>query len=277
VLFTVFLIYPGVSANVLALFVCDTVYGTSYLLADVTVHCYDTRWWSYFPLMLVMIGLYPVGVPALVFYTLRKNKNKLHDPGTKIQLGFLYEAYNLDTWFWEVVDMAHKLTMTSLISFMPIDAQMPIGMFVVVIYLWSLLLKQPYLRKDDDLMHQFVQVELYLVVLAGYILTSLGTVTLDYTTDVVLSGVMIAMTIGLLLAFLLLAFFNIRRMIRARRRRMMHMKSRSLLSSSNSFRQDKQIRLTVQRRMFGVRKARSKQAIVEERVKEMTTFSKQWI
>jgi len=207
-----------------------------------------------------------------------KKRKMLDDPGLKIQLGFLYEAYNLQNWYWEVIDMAHKLTMTSLIAFLPISAQMPLGMFVVITYLWALQLTQPYLRRDDDMMHMFVQVELYLIVLAGYILTSLGTVTLDYTTDVVLSGVMITMTIGLLLAFLLLAFFNLRKIIRNRRRRRLRAQStRSKLSGSMSFTKDNQIRLTVTRHKYGLRKPRSQKAIVEERVKEMSGFSAQWI
>jgi hypothetical protein len=93
-------------------------------------------------------------------------------------------AYNLQQWYFEVVsagwtvlalmvpvvvqlDMGHKLVMTSLLAFLPIDTQMPIGMFVVMTYLWILLLMQPYLRRDDDMLHLFVQIELYLIVLAG--------------------------------------------------------------------------------------------------------------
>src|SRR5688500_15435075 len=37
--------------------------------------------------------------------------------------------------------------MTSLLAFFPVEAQMPLGMFVVTIYIWVILLARPYLRK----------------------------------------------------------------------------------------------------------------------------------
>ena len=56
------------------------------------------------------------------------------------------------------VDMAHKLTMTSLIKFMPVPMQMPSGMVVVVCYMFVILIGKPYLRKgaefDPHLRHE---------------------------------------------------------------------------------------------------------------------------
>lgn len=86
--------------------------------------------------------------------------------------------------------MVHKLTMTSLLKFLPVDLQMPGGMLVVIAYATVILLTSPYLRKDDDRLHQFAQAELYLIVLAGYTLYS-GTVGLDEKTDIILSGALV--------------------------------------------------------------------------------------
>lgn len=55
----------------------------------------------------------------------------------------------------------------------------------------------------DDRLHLFAQAELFLVVLAGYILFTLG--GLDATTDGLLSAVMITMTVALLCVFGLMA------------------------------------------------------------------------
>jgi uncharacterized membrane protein YciS (DUF1049 family) len=268
-----------VSSHVLRFFVCKNIDEDTYLIADFTIRCTDTKWLSWLTYVLVMVGIYPVGVPSFFFWVLSKNRLKLTEPTVKMQLGFLYEAFNLDAWYFEVVDMCHKLTMTSLLAFLPLDAQMPLGMFVVTTYLWIILLRQPYLRRDDDMLHLFVQVELYLIVLAGYILTSLGTIALDEKTDIILSTVLIMMSVGLLVAFLLMAIMNIRKMIRNRRRRKLK-KSRSKMSNMSNSMSDnekKAIRLTVQTNKFGPRKPRSKAAVIDERVREMTTMKTQWL
>jgi len=278
-LFTVFLMYPSVSSNVLRFFVCKNIDDSTYLIADFTIKCTDSKWFSYLTLVLIMVFIYPVGVPVFFFYMLSKNRKNLTEPTIKMQLGFLYEAFNLDAWFFEVLDMGHKLTMTSLLAFLPLDSQMPMGMFVVMTYTWIIILRQPYLRRDDDMLHLFAQVELYLIVLAGYILTSLGTVALDEKTDIILSTVMITMSIGLLVAFMLMAIMNVRKMIRNHRRKKMR-KTRSKMSNMSNSMSDndkKQIRLNVNTKQYGPRKPRSKAAIIDERVREMTTMKTQWL
>lgn len=39
-----FLVYPGLSARVLSVFVCKEVQGTYYLASDFSLQCYDERW-----------------------------------------------------------------------------------------------------------------------------------------------------------------------------------------------------------------------------------------
>jgi hypothetical protein len=49
-----------------------------------------------------------------------------------------------------MVDMANKLTLTSLLLFLPSSWQMAAGMFVVTCYIVSILYLTPYVRKGDD-------------------------------------------------------------------------------------------------------------------------------
>jgi hypothetical protein len=121
-------------------------------------------------------------------------------------------------WF-EMADMLHKLTLTSLLFFVSDELQMPFGMLVTTVYTILILYFRPYVRKGDDRLHLFVQIELFLVIQAGFILFTTAGTTLDYETDVLLSAVLITVTIALVLIFLLMAFKNIRKMLRQRERK----------------------------------------------------------
>jgi len=213
-LFTVFLLYPGVSSVIFSLFVCKEVDGVDYMVTDFTIRCHDDRWFKFLGPAVVMILIYPVGVPAFMFYLLRRYRKRLMSAAVRVQLGFLYEAYNLEMWYFELVDMAHKLIMTSLLAFMDVSFQMPAGMIVATIYLGIILLGRPYLRKGDDRLHLFAQTEIYLIVLAGFILFDSAAVGLDERTDILLSTVMIMLTVGVFLAFLIMAFMNVKKIVR---------------------------------------------------------------
>jgi len=92
-------------------------------------------------------------------------------------------------------------------------------MLVAAAYTIIILLGQPYLRKGDDRLHLFVQIELLLVVLAGYILVTTEAVGLPEATDLLLSIVMIIMTVGVMTLFAGMAVMNLRKIIRTQLRK----------------------------------------------------------
>ena len=44
-----------------------------------------------------------LGIPALFFFLLYFNRHRLDQPEVANKLGFLYQAYNLQIWWFEVV------------------------------------------------------------------------------------------------------------------------------------------------------------------------------
>jgi len=78
----------------------------------------------------------------------------------------------------------HKLILTSVIIFFPWEWQMRVAMIMISCHLCVILIMSPYLRKGDDALHQVVQVELMLVVLAGHVYTTLDA---DMFTDYLLT------------------------------------------------------------------------------------------
>ena len=47
-------------------------------------------------------------------------------------------------------DMAHKLFVTSVVAFLPVEAQMPVAMFFVTVYTCIIYIGNPYIRKGTS-------------------------------------------------------------------------------------------------------------------------------
>ena len=224
-LFTLFLIYPGVSSTVLRLFVCREVQVVndegitkvqSFLLADFSIQCYDSTWWSYAIVDMGFIMLYPIGIPLFFFGMVRNSRHQLNLPDVRVQLGFLYEAYSRDLWWFELVDMCNKLILTSLIAFFPVDLQLPFGMVFAVLYLMVLLVAKPYVRKGDDRLHLFAQLEIFVILLAGYVFQQFSEGELTYKADVAMSIVLIILVISFMLFFLFQLAMFVRKFLKRR-------------------------------------------------------------
>jgi hypothetical protein len=155
-LFTLFLLYPGVSSRVLSVLVCRNVNGVNYLAADMSLKCgsSDSEWNDYAGLAAFFTLVYPIGIPIFFFALLWRHRHDLRTTATQADFGFLYEAYTSQTWWFELVDMANKLILTSLLLFLPLDWQMPTGMIVITLYIIAVLLLQPYVRNGDDQLQQ---------------------------------------------------------------------------------------------------------------------------
>ena len=55
------------------------------------------------PLGILMILIYPVGIPSLFFWFLVQSRNQLKEPDVRAKIGFLFEAYQFDAWWFEIV------------------------------------------------------------------------------------------------------------------------------------------------------------------------------
>jgi len=104
-----------------------------------------------------------------------------------------------------MVDMAHKLMLSSLLAFVPEEAQMQVALLISVLYLILILCRAPYVRAADDTLHMFCQAQIFVIILFGYVLQSVVPGGFDELTNIVLSIVMIGM-VGLLMLYFVLKF-----------------------------------------------------------------------
>jgi len=199
-IFTFFLMYPSVSSVVLKLYDCKQVAGTYYLLADFTIECYTKKWSNYALGNIPFLLLYPAGIPLTFFALLYVNRHQLTEPKVRLQLGFLYDGYSIDMWWFEMVDMLHKLLLTGVLAFVPVDAAVPMALVFTICYTIIILVKRPYLRKGDDRLHLLGQTELYLLILSAFVLDHYD--RLDDTSDALLSALLIVITIGFFFTFI---------------------------------------------------------------------------
>lgn len=202
-LFLLFLVYPTVSATVLRLYVCIDVEGVSYLRADLTTQCHTDEWNRAAYGNLILVFLYPIMIPVFFLLMLTRYRKRLDQSGVRAELGFLYDGFERSFYLFELVDMVHKLGITSLVAFLPDYAQLRVAMTWVTLYLVIILWRKPYIRKGDDILHLFVQIEVMLLLMAGWVFTTLSGP--DSLMDAVLSVVLIAAVCGLFLYFLLSA------------------------------------------------------------------------
>lgn len=214
VLFTVFLLYPFTSKMTLGVYNCVHVEGVSYLAADFAVECTGSEYWIYAGSNFVFVILYPIGIPVVYFFLIRSIRHRLRDPHVILLYGFLYDAYQPECWYWEILDMLHKLLLTSALLFLPVNFILGACMLTVVAYLMGLLLLHPYIRKGDDRFHLLVQCNLYFLALVGLILSTVpdpyaSTNWSAESLQTLLSLLLIAINVALFVGFFMIAGRNL--------------------------------------------------------------------
>ncbi|KAG5176025.1 hypothetical protein JKP88DRAFT_265595 [Tribonema minus] len=122
-----FLIFSGVSVTIFQTFACDDLQfiDKSYLRADYSVECYTAEHTAYRIFSIIMVVVYPIGIPALYMGTLwrcfgahrvREQTSQLTSQLTKVS-SFLWQPYQRGAYYWEVVECLRRLMVTGLLVF----------------------------------------------------------------------------------------------------------------------------------------------------------------
>lgn len=134
-LFFTYLIFPGVSTVIFQMFSCQNVDEDNddpganyYLRADYSVSCESDRYYFGLSWAIVMLFVYPLGIPMFYFYLLYRTKYYIATRNENVDeitgqirraalfpLAFLFDAYKPKFWFWEVVEAFQRLFFTGVL------------------------------------------------------------------------------------------------------------------------------------------------------------------
>lgn len=193
-LYVLFLLYPGVSSTVLRHYICKDIDGDLWLYADLRQPCQTATWDAYAAVDVFLVLLYPVGIPLGFFYLLWRCRHTRNSHETMAKVGFLYAGYKREYWYFEMVDMAHKIMMTSGLAFLPKDLQIPGGLCIACLYMIYILMTTPYVRQRDDFMHVLIQAEIMIFLHAGNVFAGYEDV-FNARDDFLISAVLIGLTL----------------------------------------------------------------------------------
>ncbi|CAM9494231.1 unnamed protein product, partial [Laminaria digitata] len=156
-LFVLLFVYSSVSFTIFQTFVCqDLDDGSAYLRADYSVKCWTQNYDAYRTYASVMACVYPVGVPAVFWWWLARNRRCLKEPDRQAMphlLPFrgLWSAYKPSCYYYEVVECSRRVFLTGAAVFvLPNSAdQIAVVLLVAVIFTFISESLSPFENKYD--------------------------------------------------------------------------------------------------------------------------------
>ncbi|CAM9161752.1 unnamed protein product, partial [Laminaria digitata] len=117
-LFFTFFVYASVSFTIFQTFVCDTLDNVPFLRADYNLRCDTTVYRQYKAYAIVMVCVYPIGVPAVFAWWLYRNRVELARPSRDTAshldaLSGIWAAYRPSRYFYEVVECGRRIALTA--------------------------------------------------------------------------------------------------------------------------------------------------------------------
>eukprot|EP01041_Mallomonas_annulata_P004083 gene4083-8120_t len=199
-----YLILPGVSKSVVESFPCknidpDGATGRSvYILSvDPSIDCTSSRYKLGVLWAVIMIFVYPVGIPCMYYLLLFRYKDEIKKSktsslyvestlnstststckkslyGTISALSFLYIDYEPQFWYWEVIETFRKLALTAILSVISdsIGVQLIYGILVQIVFVKVYAYYLPYESDHTDVLQEIAQYQV--------LLTFIGIITMD--------------------------------------------------------------------------------------------------
>ena len=177
-LFMAFLLYSSVSSVVFQTFSCDPLDdGHSYLRADYSIECYNKEHRAYQIYAMIMIFVYPVGIPALFAGLLFRNKPVLEDKTrskedlvTKSTTS-LWKPYKPSRFYYEVIECFRRILLTGVVVFIfpGSAAQIAVTYMIATVFAMMAEILSPYKSKWDAYVsragHALVVTSMYLALL----------------------------------------------------------------------------------------------------------------
>lgn len=141
-----FILYPGISNTALGIFSCTEIEkGEYWNINSYDIQCFTDEYAKdYYAIFILSIVLWTIGMPALAYIVLRRNKKELELTGTKAKYGFLYHGYHNNRYYWEFVIMSRKLLIISVTLLLRSSTVALQLIFILLILISALVLNLKY-------------------------------------------------------------------------------------------------------------------------------------
>lgn len=119
-IFILFFVYSSVSRDIFLTFSCEKLEdGVSYLRADFGVVCFSRRHAAFRFYAGVMVLVYPLGIPALFGWWLRRNRHDLRSSSRAENPDLepakaLWESYKGERWYFIIIEYVRRIALTGL-------------------------------------------------------------------------------------------------------------------------------------------------------------------
>lgn len=156
-IYLAFLVYSPVSYRVFQTFACDELDdGDAYLRADYSLSCSDRshRWYAAYAL--VMVGVYPVGIPAVFAWLLRRHRHDLIKPDRETMehltpLSGMWAAYWRSRYYFEVLECGRRIGLTGIAALVAPNTreQLAVVLVFAVVFVFVSEAISPFEKKGD--------------------------------------------------------------------------------------------------------------------------------
>ena len=132
------LAHTPVSRKVFQFFHCNDIAGQFYLRADYTIQCWSLGWYAFSPVVLVVLGVFTVGLPGSISLYLYQHRLRLYSADVQQKIGWLYSPYVKGSEFWMIHDVIFKMILTGLLIYVPETARASVAAMISVFAVASL-------------------------------------------------------------------------------------------------------------------------------------------
>lgn len=169
-----FVAYPRTCLAFMRFFSCRNVEGVDLIEAHLASSCFDDMWYTYLPLILILTLLILLGIPTLYYFLLRSRSraNTLKHPYVALSLGFLFEGYRQEVWWFDLIDLTVKFLICGITPLLPVPGQLPFATAIICLFAGVIFVIAPYRRKGDDALHLYALMSLIVLGLTGQIIYS---------------------------------------------------------------------------------------------------------
>jgi len=169
-----FIVLPSVSMRIFRTFLCETFEydedtSRRYLYADLTLSCDSDKYQETKATAFVMLALWPVGIPVLYAGLLWESRDAFRT-GVPTSLSrataFLSGDYEAATFWWELLEMCRKLTLTGWVLLIRGDAEQArviMALFVSICFFGLNLRFRPLKDRDNGSLTTLSHLALILV------------------------------------------------------------------------------------------------------------------